>query len=483
MISWKNYHEGQTSSPYTQDGSFAKASNIDIWGQLGIARVDFLPKAVKTGLTNYPTKFTKEADTAAKLWTNDGNSLYQSNDEGETWAVVSGGSAGSHPTYWKNTIICPHGNDLDAYKLAGTTWVNNVSGANIFNISTSEHFVLPSKMDDKVYVADGAGISVLEENTGQTFDPASAATFTFTQHSLPLPDNYNALCLAEQRENLIIGTIYGATSSPVYPASIFIWDRERNEYDYQISVPENAINSMCSIRDRVFVSAGNKGRIYEFSEAGMIPFVQLPFDYDAGAKVDVGRNSMSEWNGKLIVGTESVDDLSPSGIFQIDIDTKKISPVLLPSTGDDASTNNSQIGGVLGFDTDILLYGHSSGSTPTVGIDRIENDLATQYRWTGYSAYIESPLFRVGTERKRGTLRNVEIFLARKLTSGQGVRLKYRENINDSWTTLGTFDSAGHSTHIFPAGLHELRSVQLRVELTTGASSTTTPYLQEVRLT
>ena len=61
----------------------------------------------------------------------------------------------------------------------------------------------------------------------------------------------------------------------------------------------------------------------------------------------------------------------------------------------------------------------------------------------------------------------------------------YRDNINDSWTTLGTWDFATYgakSSYIFPAGIHKVENIQIKIELTTGASSKNTPFLQEVRL-
>ena len=155
-IIWKDFYKGQTSSPYTKDGAFSKAVNIDIFGQYGIARIDYKPAAqtFSSGPASLISKITKEYASGAKLWAADGTSLFQSTDEGENWAPLAGGSGGNNPIYWKNAIICPHENDIDVYKLSGGAWETDFGGANVMNTSTSEHFTFHSVNDDKIYICD-----------------------------------------------------------------------------------------------------------------------------------------------------------------------------------------------------------------------------------------------------------------------------------------------------------------------------------------
>lgn len=476
---WKDFQKGQCSSPFLQDGAFAKSANIDI-SRSGIARINYLP-VKEADTTALCRQISKDPAESTHAYGSFGSTIYKSTNSGDSFATTSGGT-GNYFSIWKNYLLSFGGTDIDYYgALSGTPswtadWKTDLQ-------DTSEHFAYVSKNDGYLYFCNGRYVGLLEEDT--TFDPSSGATYTISNTALTLPQNYQALCLAEQRENLLIGAIEGQTAGPVQQASVFIWDRERKEYDYQVTVPENAINAMYTLRDDTFISAGQRGRIYLFSEAGLVPFIQLPFDYDAGAKIDVNRHAMGEWNGYLVVGIESQDGLNPSGVYLIDTDTRKIHSVLTPSSGEDGSNDILSIGAVLGYDADNLMFSWQDNENSDFGLDRIVADNATQYRRTGYASYMESPFWSVGTKLAPVNYSQIEVQLARPLQTGEGVRLKYRTDINGSWTTIDTIDYSTNgavSSAILDGAIYGVENIQLRVELTTGASSANTPWLKEIRL-
>jgi hypothetical protein len=81
-------------------------------------------------------------------------------------------------------------------------------------------------------------------------------------------------------------------------------------------------------------------------------------------------------------------------------------------------------------------------------------------------------------------IQRTEVRLSKPLRTGEGIILKYRKSIGDDWTTLGTktFATEGALSSItFPAVMG-VNDIQIRCELITGATSTTTPELLEINL-
>jgi len=114
-------------------------------------------------------------------------------------------------------------------------------------------------------------------------------------------------------------------------------------------------------------------------------------------------------------------------------------------------------------------------------LDRI---ITSGNRQISYSSYFESLFYPVGTRGGKKSFDKVEVQLARPLQTGEGVKIKWRKNINDSFTTLGTRDYAtdGAMSSLEFAGIHNCENIQIRCELTCAASSQNTPYITEVRL-
>jgi len=484
IIKINNFHRGQASSPYIDDGAYAKAANIDIFGLPGIARINYKP-VKESGTTigdNIPSNFARDPESATDVYaTDNASNVYYSNDAGGSWSLLASGK-GTKCAVWKDYLFVAGTTTLNTYgPLSGTpSWTSFQT--NLEN--TSEHKMHVSRNDGLLYICNDRYVASLEEKSGQNFAPGTSATYTWTPQHLTLPEGFHSLCLEEQRENLLIGSYYGNSASQIQRATIFIWDREKNLYDYPLSIPIGLITSMINVANRVYVAGGSRGKIYLFSENGMTPLFQLPFDYDDGDDINIGlygRQGLAVWKDQLLIALDSDDGLAPAGIYAYK--NGALTCAFLPSTGADGSNNQLRIGGIYAFDRNTLLYGCFDGGQ-AVGsrgfIDRIKD---TFNRYDGYAAYLESLYYRVGTKHKPANFSNVEVQLARPLQTGEAVRLKYRTGINDSWTTIGTFDFASYgavSSNVFKLGLHGIENLQARIELETGSSSKNTPYLYEV---
>jgi hypothetical protein len=150
------------------------------------------------------------------------------------------------------------------------------------------------------------------------------------------------------------------------------------------------------------------------------------------------------------------------------------------STGNVGAAGGVSIGGLCSVANDYYLLGWKDGST--YGIDRVG---ANGHRYTSYTAYFDSALYHVGIPNALRTFNEIEFQLAQPLASGQGIKLSYRTDNTSAFTEIGTFDFATYTAiqgKSVPANIPAAQYVQIRVALTTGASSSTSPELRSVTL-
>jgi len=107
----------------------------------------------------------------------------------------------------------------------------------------------------------------------------------------------------------------------------------------------------------------------------------------------------------------------------------------------------------------------------------IDLSSATSYAYgTDYSGYFESMLYTVGTINNKKTFEQLEFQLDRELATDEGIRIKYRVNLTDAWTTIGTYTYAtlgAKISHNVIPGIPACELLQIRVEFK--GTSTTTP--------
>jgi len=469
-----NFHKGQTSSPYVADGAYAKSANLDVFSQPGIARINYLPDTQATSpFTARPSCIVDRNNLT--LYAADRESkTYVTADGGATWAALTA-SKGKYLAYWKGHLFAVGNNaTINTYEVSVPEW-----GTIADPTTDVASFIFVSKNDDKVYIANANYVATVEENAGQNFDDDDAGTYTLTNKALTLPEDATITCLAEQRENILIGGSYKNR------ATIFIWDRERSEFDYPISVPEPTVNAMWGEGDKVYISAGRNGKIYLFSESGFVPYATIGGDYENRGFIDVYRYGMNWWKDRLLVGasrsSNSTSAPIPMGVYGIK--DGKVNCEHLISSGEDGTNDDVEIGVIYAFDGTIdnsMLVGYYDKQNTDYAIDLIKDN---DNRVTTYGSYFESLFYRAGKKTTKSTFTSVEVQLSRPLQTGEGVRIKYRTEINGAWVTLGTFDyttQGAKSSHIF-SNIVNVENIQLRVELTTGASKNT-PYLLELRL-
>lgn len=118
----------------------------------------------------------------------------------------------------------------------------------------------------------------------------------------------------------------------------------------------------------------------------------------------------------------------------------------------------------------------------TYGLDLLSS--TSYYDGTNtYHGYFESPLYMVGTKLNLRQFSECEFYLVKELATGEGVRIKWRVNLTDSWTTLGTYTYAALgaiTSHNVRVNIPATEFIQVRVELL--GTSTTTPQFKSLIL-
>jgi hypothetical protein len=193
---------------------------------------------------------------------------------------------------------------------------------------------------------------------------------------------------------------------------------------------------------------------------------------------------MAWWNNHLMIGVGN--NANTGGTFNCGIyavTPESLYHAYTISSTKDGSDTLVQIGLVVTV-SDMLIYSwKTTDSTPTTayGVDIVK---FSNNRQVSYGCNIESIFYPVGLFNEKRSFDHIEVQLARALQTGEGVQIKYRKNINDSWTTLGaqTYTTNGAVSSLFFPGIHNIENIQVRIELTTGATSKNTPYLKEVHL-
>lgn len=117
----------------------------------------------------------------------------------------------------------------------------------------------------------------------------------------------------------------------------------------------------------------------------------------------------------------------------------------------------------------------------TYGLDL---SLPTSYAYTtNYSGYFESPLYVVRTPLNKRAFGEIEFQLAKELATGEGVQIKFRVNLTDTWTTIGTYTYAvlgAVASHHARTNIPPAEMLQIRCELL--GTSTTAPSLKNIIL-
>jgi hypothetical protein len=326
--------------------------------------------------------------------------------------------------------------------------------------------------DDYLYSANGNYIAKIIVSGGGT--PYIAPTASVTLASLDLPDGQFVSTLVEFGKNIIAGTHGGATysdrgNSPI--ARLYPWNRQAGTLgnpglaDLPVVFNENGVNAVIQHANKLYVQAGTHGNVYVSDGTNYRKIATLPYARSGiTSNSTVYANAMSiSAEGTLLIGVSGYGDgYSKSGVYEIDINDPEY-----PVSYRTISTLSTGLSSVLkiGFlnQTDYQTLNIGWADASTYGVDE------TDFRmYASYGGVIESGLVKVGTVLEPKTFEHIEFCLAEPLVSGQNIRISYRKNSKDFYTTIGTwgYSAIGEVTSYEDNALiADAEYVQLKIEL------------------
>lgn len=491
-ITINQFYKGQSLTPYVSNGAFYKSANLDIHGQEGLARINYKP----TGITSSENLMR----TAFGLSQTDKVYLSEVISDSTTGCVkyidmsaMTIGDLGATKryldsiTYWKGYLIGTPSSvryavtsdaaDLQLnYNKIGLgvdqTWGS--FGSFLYGNGFTYYKIGHSLRNDKLYYTNAFYVGQLEENTGETFLPTNADTYTNTPTHLEHPNFVT--CEGFEDFGRFLATF--SNDPDKNRTLIFLWDTEAPSVEGQFVIEEPHMSRTIAREGEIYISGGKRGNIYRLTESGLRHYAQIKLgDYDDQNYIgkDIVFNSMAWWKDRLMVGIDVKDscNLTPAGIYSIKDGV--VNHEFIPSNG--LTDDTLELGGMITY-KDYLLYGAGNGTTNVVDYVRDDANRLSS------GCYLETGLLRAGYKMQKNFIDRIEMILARPLQTGESFTVSYRRNINDSYTTLATksYTTDGAQSSFVLPGIKNIENIQLKIELGTGATSKNTPLLQEITL-
>jgi hypothetical protein len=492
VLTISNFQEGVADSPLL---GFAKINNCELYEKKGVAKMQFgsvlsfstasLPVAMV-----YDSLGNQYVGCKGGEFYKNGTLINTSNGICDL-AIVTDGVIDPNGTYPIEYVLITRINDSlnfygPTYSLAsafvgGYTglatghWKKIVVGIDISTNNTPY-----------IYITNGNKIAAISSFTNAA--PGLSPTYSLSTAALTLQPGYYAYTLGELGKFLTIGThgeaggsagLQSTGNSNSKKASLVLWDRTSPSFNLPIYFKESCLSQMLQVQNKMYIGLGNRGRVLVTDSTNVSQIKRIPFCFNRqfGTVTINYPNAMTLHNGELLTGIStqggSGDVNGNYGIYTINIASTDSSGNLnystnmrnSISTGYTGNTNSSpmQIGFLHSTGQDILYTGWQSGST--YGVDVISYPTATNF-----TSVIESKIYNLGNRLNPHSFKRMEISCANPLVSGQEIRISYRENQNDDYTTIDTYTSTDFNTENSinkPATkLAKLIDLQMLVEMT-----------------
>jgi hypothetical protein len=447
---------------------FGNMSCVDISTNPGSVRLNqLMTKVSGSTVTDLIIGFRRDPKNTNSIWAyGDTAKVYHSTDDGTTWSVVTGNSSGIGEGIglWQDYLWVATSSTLDVYgPLSNSpTWTTNFQ-----TLTTDLYHTMLESVDNDLYICNHNTIARVQwQSSIAPFDPANASSFVWVPDVCILPSDLRTKSIADLGQFLMVGTWKGSNIYEFKVADLYPFARPALTIGIPLRMNENGVNAMLSLNNRLYIQAGIEGKIFESDSTSFIEISKIPNyvnNLDGGAFIFTNPGAMIYHRGKIFFGVSGCS--TNGGVYSLYPSTGKNVLQLenLISTG----TDTGVMGALLSTNRDIYLNGWKQGST--YGIDKMDN----QHKYT--FGFIDSPLYEVGESLGNRTFQQMENYFTKLLVSGQGINIKYRKNLSDSFTTLGsyTFSTEGGVLSFNKSASVITSSVfiQFRIELTNGTSN------------
>ena len=484
---------GISSSPLV---GYGEVRNLDISSFPGLVKLNKKLAAVTGTITSQINWVIRHPITSTEVYALSlSGVVFKSTNSGATFVAMTGNTQtachGNGLTIFKNYLIVARDAFLDVCGDGTATGIANANWSNSWKAIDSDvlwHPLYISKNDNKMYGGAAEYVFSLDEDTGETFAPGTASTYTWTQQALDLPSNYRIKCLEELGNNLMCGTWQGTLVNAIKKAIIFPWDRSSVSYGQPIDLNDFGVHAMLIDGNSLIVLAGINGKIRECNGAAAWTIGQIPNSLIdlTGKYLEFYPGALCKYKNKYFFGVGGTVAIAKMGVYSLQ-KTARGSILNLEhtvSTGNDGTSNLMKINALLPITNERILVGYLDSTTAGMNLTS-----ATAYP-TDYSGYFESPLYRVGNIQDMRSFAKLTFQLVNKLATGEGIRLSYRNNLSDSFTLIKTSEGGTLNllysvltaiiSHFITPGIPKCELVQIKVELL--GNATTSPSFESLIL-
>lgn len=419
--------------------------------------------------------------------------VWEFNGTTNYWTLLSGNGQtknGTDPTdgthlgiaVWKKYLFVFHDDRVDV--CGNGTTITQASWSNSWQtgltMSASPVSTLWGTIDF-LYFANGYKVGSLQENSGKTFAPGDATTYTWNTSALTLPSYDTISYMTELKTNLVI-----ASGNKLY-----FWDQISTSFTYPLFIKE-PIFKVINIRNMLYIFAGYKGNIYTSNGYAIDFFKKIP-DSFAGTSIDPQwkwGDVMSKHN-KLYFGA-SVINPTPGGvmgIFSINLSGGSVISALGVTDGALNYENQNYCGSNVASGTlentlcliniddnpynNFLSAWYSNGYG---GMDFNDNTL-----YNNNEATIETDLIPVGTFLTPHTPQNIEFKLDTPLLTGDSISIYARSSLGETYKFVGTTSTEVLSANLGSLGLENMQWLQIKLIVSCGSPSSFI-RLREIRV-
>lgn len=333
--------------------------------------------------------------------------------------------------------------------------------------------------DDTVYFMNFYGLGSIAQAVGDTFDPTDSASYVYNALALDIPGNDFIRCFAELGTDLLIGGIRNV----IYP-----WDRISPSYRKPLILPEFNTARIVGTNANAYIFAGTKGRIYITNGASVDLFKKIPPHITGYPNPHFIWNDACYANDSLYFSftakqTDSTTISDLGGLWSLNLSTGALRYANKPSS-DNYTTIVSMIahnrrGTALQAGTlpmgDGVIIGWDNSSV--YGVDQTS---ATPY--SNFEPIITYDLVPIGTFIDKKTPTGFEFKLSKPLVANESIRLSYRTNLNESFTTIDTGDDDNSVSEEFVTTFENAEMLQMRAELSSTASTPSYVPLRQLRI-
>lgn len=426
----------------------------------------------------------------------DNGRVWYVGDFNTLWVLIDGNTrtnaSGNGICVWKDYLLVFRNALIDLYggpagglsdAIGNRVW-NGPVGWPLSSTNTSNSHHAIWGIDDILYYCDKNKVSSFQEVGTFT---GIAGTYTQTMGALSLPSSYNSFRLEELGQNLMVAANIGSGN---FTSTIFPWDRTSSSFFLPLRLPFQIDNFF--VYDNVlYVYSAKMMKIYatngsSFNELKRLPPIATLNDISFNTAI----GGVGAYLGRLFFTL--FGRTGYVGLFSLNLNNGEYNregALVFENIFSINSTSST----VFSFGMHVprgagnLFAAWYDSSLGYGGIDSYLGPNTAYVRYSNYEVSVETELTKVGTPLEKRTLEQIEIDLAKPLTINQGVRLSYRTDLNASYTLINTYDtSAGFGNYQTLTESEKLGVttdyIQVKVDLTSNSSSTTSPELIQIRI-